>query len=175
MNNKIRTLIEKLNSVKAESQNHIFELDRQLQTEYNKEFSRDKLLSKMVKRLQKSDALELGPNGIYQWISFDVSEYSNCLDYLKAYLDETYCIRIGEHNDSLELDVGPSLTINHRGDVFDEDSGKFAINAHDYKNVSERNALIEAYMEKTGHFPGVYSVDSYSNVTTADTQKKSQK
>lgn len=46
----------------------------------------------------------------------------------------------------------------------------------DYKSdgedvdVIKRNALIEAYMERSGYFPGVFRVDQRGNVSLVDTK-----
>ena len=64
---------------------------------------------------------------------------------------------------------GPSIIINHEGDILDEDSGQWIVSKSDYETKDERNKLIEKYMESKGYFPGVFFIDYYGNVKHVNT------
>ena len=84
---------------------------------------------------------------------------------------ENHCIEVDFQNDVLMYSQGPCIVVNNEGDVLDTDSGKWFIKKNDYLDeetgkfdISKRNELIEAYMEKTGYFPGVFESDYYGNL-----------
>ena len=67
---------------------------------------------------------------------------------------------------------GPSIIINSEGDIFDEYT--CIIDVTDYEvngevDISLRNRLIERYMEKSDHYPGVFHTDRYGNVCGVET------
>lgn len=124
---------------------------------------------------------------IDRWFRFgglaDVEE--NEREYLEAYLSDKHCIRVDFDNDLLITSEGPSIIINtgyrdRDAGVFDQDSGKQILSVDDYRDEeggideAKRNALIEDYMEKTGHFPGVFIDDGHGNLSCVNTQPKAK-
>lgn len=146
-----------------------------LQTEWNKVFSADKDLQSAITALESSREWGNGEVGIYRYVPFyGVDDYAECREFLEAYLADQGIHIEGE---SLVASEGPSFIINDEGDVYDQDSCKVIIERADYltdegeEDEAKRNALIEAYMEETGFFPGVFRSDGYGNVFLVDTIK----
>jgi len=72
-------------------------------------------------------------------------------------------------NDCLLLPLGPDeIIINEVGDVFQ--GNKLILKRTNYVDTQDRNAQIEAHMERSGYFPGVFHSDRYGNLTSVDTK-----
>lgn len=170
-NRKIQTLTKQLAALKERNSKQVSKIETALQAEYNARFKVDKNLKDAVKRLEASN--EYGENecGIYSWIRFDVSDYAECLDQLESFLSEN-CYRLDAEHDALMYDQGGCIVVNDDGDVYDQDSGKFIIDAKEYGgDTGKRNVLIEAWMHSSGYFPGVFSSDRHGNVFPINTME----
>lgn len=110
-------------------------------------------------------------SGIYSWYRIDTSKFSDALDELKEYIEDQGCFTLDVDNECIMNYQGPCIIINDDGDVLDEDSGKWIVSKHDYNSETERNALIEGWMEKQGYFPGVFHSDRHGNVSLVSTTK----
>lgn len=111
----------------------------------------------------------------YQWIRFDASDFIDTDSMLERHAFASYVQEYGYtmdfgHN-ALMSCIGPVILINDEGDILDQDSGKWFIKKSDYENETERNKLIEEYMEKTGCFPAVISCDRYNNAFYVNTKE----
>jgi len=132
--------------------------------------AKQKLIDDIQVSLDSSKELTGVPHDEYfhRWARADLSKLIDTNDefqceLLKEYLADNYCIDVDFENDCVTTAEGPCLLINHEGDILDQDSGKWVISKRDYETEEERNALIEAHMEKTGYFPSVISVDYHGN------------
>lgn len=101
-------------------------------------------------------------------------------EYFSEYVNESYCAYVDWENDTVyALDHG-NIIINHEGDIIDTDSDKWIIKHTDYQDdngdydLNKRNELIEAYMEKTGYYPGVFKQDYYGDLTAISTVPKTK-
>jgi hypothetical protein len=138
-----------------------------LQAEFEKRFEKNRKLQKALKELDSSKQLTEMPNDEYyhRWVRFeDLVQYKDhdAKQALIQYLDER-CIYADFEHHCLTTSEGPALIIDDDGDCFDQDSGKVVVAASAYENTAERNALIEAWMEKSGYFPSVIQVDRYGS------------
>ena len=139
-------------------------------------FSADKELKAALAAVEFNSKQQFGldENGdLYAWARYvPKQEYRDnkaILSLLEDYIDnEGY--RFDIKNDALINFQGECITINEDGDVFD--ASKCIIERSDYSTEAERNALIEAHMEQTGCYPGVFKVSRYGNVQLVNTQPK---
>lgn len=143
--------------------------------------SRQDLVKDMLSKVESSKELTLSEfNGWpVQWTRVDFSVLNLDLnnDFIKDLLVEyfsEYSIEIDFKNDCLSMNQGPSIVINHDGDVYDQDSGKSIIQSNDYNSIDDRNSQIEKWMDKHGYFPSVIQVDKYENVKYINTQNKTK-
>jgi hypothetical protein len=171
--------IVELNNVLASLQGQVYDTKAQLQSEFNKVFDKMPELQAAISQVQDSQEYSFDSLGeVVSWLRFDFSPFSDCLDYLQGYLSETHCIYTDLNNDCLTYSQGESIVVQ---DDAGRDNGvyladKCIINESEYKNDGEvdetkRNALIEAYMEKTGYFPGVFRCDRGGRVYSVKTLK----
>jgi hypothetical protein len=173
----IEQLKSKLASLQISTGTEISALEAELQTALNVAFDDCGELQKAIADVQNSNEYGTDGNEIYRWLRFDLSDFSDDREYLETYLRDHF-VHADFENDALMYYIGPQLIINDDGDVYDEDSGKIIITetacADDDGAYCEkvRNALIENWMEKTGYFPGVFSVDRHGNVFLVNTQAK---
>jgi len=110
-----------------------------------------------------------------QWVRFEPRLFIDTdsdleKEVFQKYMEENHFMRIDFLNDILMMEVGPCIVINDDGDVLDQDSGKWIIDAKSYDDENERNALIESWMEKSGYFPSVVREDRYGNVFFVNTK-----
>ena len=156
---------------------------KELQLEYNKVFDDSTLLRDAIAAAEKQDdgqRYQFNAFGeIEYWHRFyELSQFEDCKEYLESWLsDRTGFFYIDWQNDCLLIPQGGCFVINDDGDVYDSDSHKVIVDASDYTvdgeaDIAKRNALIEAYMEKTGYYPGVFKADYYGNVFPVNTQAK---
>lgn len=177
---KLEKLIEQLNDCNNVKEKTISLINK----EYKKVFDKDKKLQKAIKDVLNSTDYCLGDGEIYSWIRCtEIKKFEDNPLIKDAFWE--YCLDQGVDpdfdHDALRFNLGPSLIITYEGNIYDEDAGKFIAERDDYRDstgkVSEvkRNALIEAYMEEKGYFPGVFSIDYYENVSMVDTKPKKSK
>ena len=175
MNRTIKALNKKLAAIAGDAS----AIETKLQTAYNKVFDKDKDLQKSIVDVQDSREYTWNEfSEICSWLRFFAKDYEECQEYLKTYLREGYYIEIDFQADALMYSQGHTIVINEDGDVLDQDGDKWFIKKDDYRDengeldIEKRNELIEAYMENTGCFPGVFSSDRYGNVFYVNTQNK---
>ena len=177
MNNKIKELNEKL----RDSQNNSSLVEQQLQIEWNGVFQDIGSLKDAVIRLEDSKDYYGGEYGdICSWVRFDTSPYKDCQEYFKDYMQEYHCVRVNFKDDALILSHGDDNI--HIQDDTRHDNGvwqghKVIIKESEYRDEEtnevdevKRNQLIEAHMEKSGYFPGVYRVDRHGNIESVNTK-----
>ncbi len=179
MNSTISQLLIDLEQTKNTSQ----AIRDTLQDEYNKVFNDDSTLAKVISLVENSTDYSFDENGeiesTYKW--YGMSDYVECKEYLQEWLFER-CIRVNWEHEYLGMSQGENLIIQDDSYRARDNgvwlSGKCVINETDYLDESgevdetKRNELIEAYMEKSGYFPGVFRADQHGNVFHVITQKK---
>ena len=184
MNRKINALLESLNSASTEYQRGRQTIEAELQAECNKVFENDKALQTALSNLEMASEYSADRHGeIVRWYRY--AGLSDVLPELRDYLDNyvsDHCVSIDWDNECLQMNEGDVIIIQddtrHDNGVWL--SGKLIIDESEYKDDGEvdelkRNQMIEAYMERTGYFPGVFRVDSYGNVSHVNTQTKKGK
>lgn len=176
MNAKIERLTAALHKAQRLHGKRIAEIKAALQEEWNKAFDADKDLQSAITELESSNNWISGEEGIERYVRWhDLATYADCREFLEAYLSEQ---AIYLEEEALTTSEGPSLIINDDGDVYDQDSRKTVVRRADYlddegeEDESKRNALIEAWMEKSGYFPGVFRQDRHGNVFHVNTTVK---
>ena len=169
--------ITDLNSRLSDANGYIDSIEAELQKEWNKVFEQLPQLTDTVSMVENSRDYCWDMHGeIVSWLRFYPKEFLDCKEYFKVYMRENHCIEVDFQNDALMYSQGPCIVINNDGDVLDQDGDKWFIKKNDYLDeetgkfdISKRNELIEAYMEKTGCFPGVFESDYYGNLRTVKT------
>lgn len=167
---ELETLKNQYTEQKEKIQSRAFEL-MALKLEKNAE------LKQAIEKLESSRELTSTEDEYFsRWIRFNASEFIDTdsqleKDALENYLAENFCAYVDFKNDALMTSEGPSIVINDDGDVYDQDSGKFIVNKKDYETDSERNQLIESWMEKQGYFPSVISCDRYGSAFYVNTKE----
>lgn len=142
-----------------------------IQAEYNKVFDQDADIQDAIKALESGGEYTTDKYGdIQRWIRFETEKYKDCLYELGNYLLENHCMYLDSVNDCIQSSEGESLVINDDGDIFL--GNKVVIHSDEYETESERNRLIEEYMEKSGYYPGVFRHDRNGNVSIVNTQSK---
>lgn len=177
--------IESLNKKLALNQDNAAAIEAKLQTAWNKVFSKSKVIKDIVSKFDSSNEYTFDKWGeISSYIRFyDLKDFRECRVYFETYMQDMYSISVDWDNDCLLMNQGECLIIQ---DDTRRDNGiwlnqKLVIPEDDYTDLDEtghkevnevkRNELIEAYMKKTGFYPGVFRVDSYSNITHVKTTK----
>jgi len=172
MNKTINELNRELENVNA----NVADIETRLQAAWNTVFKDSTKLRDNVALLEQSSEYSFDKYGeIVSWRRFyDLKDYKECASYLEAYLSDQG-VGIDWENDCLTYNLGPCILINNDGDVLDQDSQKWIISKNDYRdddgNLDEgkRNELIEAWMDKHGYYPGVFSADRHGNVFAVNT------
>lgn len=125
---------------------------------------------------------------IYIWVRMESDIDERERPFFSDWLQENHCVHVDWDNGAMYSYCGECIVINDDGDVFD--ASKCIVEASEYKarllnqdlyesealneddDDARRNALIEAYMERTGCFPNVLSHDRHGNIFPVDTRKK---
>ena len=179
MNKKIEALREQLEQPSGDIQR----IQKKMQEEYNKVFDDSKSLAKDIANAESASMYQLDESGeVESWFRFDGLDDipEDAREFFDTWLSENHCMRVDWDNSCFLYSQGESITINDDGDVFL--GHKCVIHARDYRSEDrdtdtdelERNRLIEAYMERSGYFPGVFSVDRHGNVFYVDTKPKAE-
>lgn len=179
--NKINELKAKL----AKLANEAADTETEMQTEYNKVFDDSALVKAIVSKIESgtSDGYQFDEAGeieAYTRIK-ELSEFDDeAKPYLSEYIRDNTCARIDWNNDCALVSLGGDEIIIQ--DENGRDNGvwmnhKRIIDESEYKdddgvNEAKRNELIEAYMERTGYFPGVFRVDYHGNIEPVSTLAK---
>lgn len=172
MKESINQLLKSLD----ESKNQVLDLESKIKEEYFSIFDKLEVVKKIVISCENSNDHGYPENDEFINLfvridSFELNMEGLEKKYFFEYLEDNYNIFTDSSSDSFVYSTGPNIIINHYGDVLDEDSGKWVISKNDYSSTNERNQLIEAYMENSGCFPGVFEVDRYGHVTPVNTKK----
>lgn len=161
LNTALNSAKEYVAEVSKDANARVADIERMIQSTYNEAFDADKDLQKALQDLESTRQLTSveGDDWYHRWVRYYAPE-SFDLEALKAYLDERHVYYDPKAN-ALTTAEGPCIIIDDEGDVYDQDAGKVIVDRKAYETASERNALIEAYMERTGCFPSVIKVDRY--------------
>jgi hypothetical protein len=173
----INKTIQKLNNKLNKSNADVCKIESELQTAWNKVFDKSKAILDAMAKLQSSTDFTYDGGEIASYIRFcDLSDFQECRQYFETYMRDTHFVTVEWENECLLYGQGESITIQ---DDTRHDNGvwlnsKCIINESEYKsdgevNETKRNALIEAYMDRNGYFPGVFRTDSHGNVFSINT------
>jgi hypothetical protein len=182
-NNKIMELRAKLDDVKKLTQQQTDSIAQELQKEYNKVFDDSKDLTKAIANADNSSMYQQGNYGeIESWFRYSkLADYADCREYFETWLSDRSCMRVDWDNDCLIVGHGDDNIIiqdEHGRDNGVWQGSKLIISESEYKNddgevnEAKRNALIEAHMEKTGYFPGVFRLTYHGDVYLVQTKSK---
>lgn len=173
MNDTIKRLNQQLAAIDADRAG----IEDKLRTAWGLIFMASESIKTAVSKLEASNEYTWDKFGeIASWIRMDLSEFKKCREAFADYMLEEHHTLVDFENDALICSLGPCIVINHDGDVYDQDGDKFFIKKSDYQdddgelNEAKRNELIEAYMEKSGYFPGVFRSDYHGNLFAVKTQ-----
>lgn len=183
MNNKIRELQTKLEAAESNAKLTANTLRQQLQSEYDKVFDDSKELTKVISNAESASEYQLGEYGeVESWYRWHgLSDFLDCREYFETWLSSNYCMRVDWQNELLIVSHGDDnimIQDDTRQDNGVWQSGKLIIKEESYRDEDgeidedKRNALIEAHMERTGHFPGVFRVTQYGDVFFINTKKQ---
>ena len=173
--------ISKLQSLLEENEQSGEVIKEKLQLAYNEVFKEVVSLNEALDKLSNSHKFSWDNCGeIVQWTRYNgLSDFADCREYFETYLSEFHFTNVDWKNDCLTQSIGPdyiSVQDDTRGDNGVWCNGKRVIDETEYKDdggevdETKRNQLIEAYMEKTGCFPGVFRTDSHGNIFPVNTK-----
>lgn len=171
MNKKIEALNKKLESLNSKHFHNELMIKGELRAEYVKVFAKDRAITKALDNLDSASMYDTDSNGeIIRWFRFngldDIPE--NAREYFEEYVQDVACAYVNWNDFTLYTYEGDSIVINDDGDVFE--CNKLIIDAKAYEDEAERNALIEAHMERTGYYPGVFRQDNHGNIFLVSTR-----
>ena len=171
MNNKIKQLAKQLQIQKDLMNNKINDIKEKLQKELDAIWKNDSNIKEAIKKLEQSTDFGADEcNEIYTWTRFELEPYKKYQEYFENFLMEYYGAYAKFEHDALILFQGECIIINEEGDIFLDD--KRIIDAKDYSNETERNELIEKYMNDSGYFPSVLYQGHYGDLSLVNTQNK---
>ena len=176
-NEAIETLEKMIERAEFEHSANLTKYKDRLFIQWRKIFENDSQLMKDLKNAENASLYEANEDGIYSWYrAISLENYNDCKEYLEQFVSDY----------GLSVNWKDSCLMNYLGDdnimIQDDtrrDNGvwqdrKLIIEEAEYIENGEvdenkRNALIEAHMEKTGHFPGVFRITQYGDVTLVKT------
>jgi hypothetical protein len=172
--------IKDLNTQLADSLETIEDLETKLQAEWNRVFDDSGVIKAIMVNVEDSTDYRFDEYGeIVSYYYVDLSDFKDSKKYLVQYLRDSYCADLDLANDCISYSQGECIVIQ---DETRRDNGvwlnfKLIIDESEYRdengvNETKRNELIEAYMEKTGFYPGVFRSDSHGNVFACSTNTK---
>lgn len=181
MNKTIERLSKELDNFNQDYSSQRTKIKDKLQVAYNKLFENDKALEKALTDFESATEYDADEHGIYRYFRYngldDIPE--DAREYLQNYLDDM-CITIDFENSCFMSYEGDSFIIQDDSRSKRDNGVWFnhnqVIEETEYTNEdnevdeSKRNALIEAYMEKTGYYPGVFRIDYHGNVSFVNTK-----
>jgi hypothetical protein len=170
--------IKDLNAQLANNLESIGDIETKLQAEWDRVFDDSGVIKAMMAKVEDSTDYRFDEYGeIVSYHYVDLSDFKDSKKYLVQYLRDSYCADLDLVNECITYSQGESIVIQ---DETRRDNGvwlssKLIIDESEYKdengvNETKRNELIEAYMEKTGCFPGVFRSDSHGNVFSVSTK-----
>ena len=152
---KINELKEKSDLLKADCNRQVDFLNKSALAlfEAYMQLSQKESVSKIIVELESSQNLTSDYDGFSIWVIIDYKKllpdvYSDFhVELLREYFSNMgHSLDVTK--DTLQNFIGPCIVINEDGDILDQDSGKWIISKGDYETISERNQLIENYLEK---------------------------
>jgi hypothetical protein len=156
---KLKTELDQVNANKAE-------LIARIQREYEVIFEDHSSLRHAMNKVQMSTELTHveGDDWYHVFVRYDLSKFKDVKEYLTEYLRGHYNIEPDFENNTLHTTIGPAILIQFDWrdgyTAYDQDSNKIiASNKVEDDLVKD----IEAYMDKSGYYPAVISVDTYGN------------
>lgn len=177
MNKRIERLATRLIKLKDSQRAKRNALEDQLRDAWAEHFKAHVGLKEDLARLEASRDYGSDECGIYAWVRIQAEYTDSERDALDEYLCLSEGIRFDKDNDALQRYEGESIVIGEEGDVFLVDSpgcGKVIVRAKEYETERERNALIEAWMERNGYFPGVFEESRYGDVRLINTKENEE-
>ena len=170
--------IKDLNAQLASNLENLSDIETKLQAEWDRVFDDSGAIKAMMAKVENSTDYRFDEYGeIVSYHYVDLSDFKDSKKYLVQYLRRSYCADLDLVNECITYSQGECIVIQ---DETRRDNGvwlnsKLIIDESKYKdengvNETKRNELIEAYMEKTGYFPGVFRSDSYGNVFSVSTK-----
>ncbi len=186
---KLKTLFTQLTQAENENNQRIQEIKAKIQESLSAQYADWKELQTALENIENYKDIEYMADfdGISAWVRFrglsDVPEQER--EYLENYVSTVSCARVDWENDALLSYLGDEeLIINVDGRKHDRgvyQSGRQIIAENEYMDDNgevdkvKRNELIEMHMEKTGFFPGVFTIDQHGNVFPVNTQAEKAK
>ena len=176
--NQMNKQIKDLNAQLASNLENLSDIETKLQEEWDRVFDDSGVIKAMMAKVEDSTDYRFDEYGeIVSYHYVDLSDFKDSKKYLVQYLRDSYCADLDLVNECITYSQGECIVIQ---DETRRDNGvwlnsKLIIDESEYKdengvNETKRNELIEAYMEKTGYFPGVFRSDSYGNVFASSTK-----
>jgi hypothetical protein len=193
-------LFDRLASVESQSQSAVNEVKSLIATELSREWSDWKALHAILESLESFEGVEYKSDvdGIYAWIRFyglsDIGKRER--EYFEDYLSdigyrpdfENDCISnyLGDDHYQIQDDSrhdngvwqGHKIVIKeseYRASLLNESKYPDEPELSEDDDESRRNALIEAHMERSGCYPGVYRVTQYGDVFPVNTSNPKDK
>ena len=178
MNKTIKALNKKLQTKAADAA----AIEMELQTAWNKVFDDSDKIKAMVSKVENSDNYTSNKYGeVCSFVWIDLSDFKDCKQYFETYMQDNHCVSIDWTIEALELSHGDDNLMIQRDTRHDNgvwQNHELVIDEAEYLDddgevdEAKRNALIETHMEKTGFFPGVFTVDYHGNIFLVNTAVK---
>lgn len=177
-NEEIETLEKMIERAELEHSANLTKYKDRLFIQWQKIFENDSQLMKDLRNAENASLYEANEDGLYSlYRAISLENYIECKEYLEQFVSDY----------GLSVNWKDSCLMNYLGDdnimIQDDtrrDNGvwqghKLIIEESEYIENNEvdenkRNALIEAHMEKTGNFPGVFRITQYGDVTFVKTK-----
>lgn len=148
-----------------------------LELEWDKIFTESVDVIKAIESLENSREYAFNEIGdLMRWVRIDVKALSQGnVEQLERYFSNEGLTLDVKNECLMALDGGYIGIDAETGDIWSNDCGRTEsiASGSDYETIEERNALIEAYMERTGVYPTVVMVGRYRDATLVNTTKKS--
>jgi hypothetical protein len=175
----IKSLEHEIELVKREASERISTLSEKLQAEYFKLFDDLGWVKGIEAKLYASKYWSTDEFDGYpqQWERFEELKTIPKIarEYFQEYVNDLLSISIDWKNDVISLNYGPAVIVDlSEGYAYDQDAKKEILKCKDFDSELEFKKAIEAYMESTGVFSGVFKTNKYGNIIPYDTQSKKE-
>lgn len=183
MRKSIKTQIEglrdQIDAINAKRNNETLPLVKELNLAFDKAFGASKLIQDLIKAAESSEEYAINKYGeLTRWVRADVKalkdECLNDFERLKDYLAD-HAVFLNEEEEYAEIDspVEDFIAIQEDyGDVFYYANGESSTIAQrqEYNSSEELKAIIQNFMDSSGHHPIVVRVGRYGDVRVIDVQ-----
>jgi len=185
---QIEALQDQIDAVNAK-RNNIEEIDhlwiaealplvQQLNSAFDKAFGASELIQGIIKGVETSTDYAMSEYGeLTRWVKIDVKQLKeeclNDIDRLKDYLLADHAVFLNEEEEYAEILVGDYIAIQEDyGDVFYCELGECRPIAQrqEYNSSEELKAIIQTFMDSSGHHSLVVKVGRYGDVRVIDMQ-----